>query len=54
VVQERQRVPYKVVESPAGDARVQIPQTGQTYTPQEISAMILQSSEDAEAYLGEP
>ena len=55
VVQERQRVPYQVAEGPAGDARVQIPQTGQTYTPQEISAMILQKlKKDAEAYLGEP
>jgi molecular chaperone DnaK len=55
VAEERKRVPYKVVEGPAGDARVQIPQTGQTYTPQEISAMILQKlKKDAEAYLGEP
>jgi molecular chaperone DnaK len=55
VAEERQRVPYKVIEGPSGDARVQIPQTGQTYTPQEISAMILQKlKKDAEAYLGEP
>src|SRR5512136_2931216 len=55
VAQERQRVPYQVTEGPAGDARVHIPQTGQTYTPQEISAMILQKlKKDAEAYLGEP
>jgi len=55
VAEERQRVPYKVVEGPAGDARVRVPQTGQTYTPQEISAMILQKlKKDAEAYLGEP
>ncbi len=55
VVEERRRVPYQVVEGPSGDARVQIPQAGQTYTPQEISAMILQKlKKDAEAYLGEP
>jgi molecular chaperone DnaK len=55
VVAERQRVPYQVVEGPAGDARVFIPQTGQTYTSQEISAMILgKLKKDAEAYLGEP
>jgi molecular chaperone DnaK len=55
VAEERQRVPYQVVEGPAGDARVHVPQTGQTYTPQEISAMILQKlKKDAEAYLGEP
>jgi molecular chaperone DnaK len=44
VADECQRVPYPVVEGPTGDARVSISQTGLTYTPQEISAMILQSS----------
>ena len=52
---ERKIVPYKVVPGPTRDARVSIPQTGKTYTPQEISAMILQKlKRDAEAYLGEP
>jgi molecular chaperone DnaK len=52
---ERRIVSYKVVPGPAGDARVSIPQTGKSYTPQEISAMILQKlKRDAEAYLGEP
>jgi len=52
---ERQIVPYKVVPGPDGDARVSIPQTGKTYTPQEISALILQKlKRDAEAYLSEP
>ena len=47
-------LPYKVVGGPEGDARVHIPQTGRTYTPQEISAMILRKlKQDAEAYLGE-
>ena len=55
VAEERKRVPYKVVEGPDGDARVFIAQTGKTYTPQEISAMILgKLKKDAEAYLGEP
>jgi molecular chaperone DnaK len=47
-------LPYKIVGGPQGDARVHIPQTGKTSTPQEISAMILHKlKEDAEAYLGE-
>src|SRR3954468_23085017 len=55
VEEERKIVPYKVVPGPDGDARVQIPQTGKTYTPQEISAMILQKlKRDAQSYLGEP
>ncbi len=52
---EREMVPFQVTEGPAGDARVFIPQTNRDYTPQEISAMILQKlKKDAEAYLGEP
>lgn len=52
---ERSLVPYSVVAGPNGDARVTIPQTGKTYTPQEISAMILSKLKtDAEAYLGTP
>jgi len=55
VTKARKILPYQIVEGPAGDARVQIPVTGKTYTPQEISAMILQKLKtDAEAYLGEP
>jgi molecular chaperone DnaK len=51
---ERKMVPYKVTAGTNGDARVSIPVTGKTYTPQEISAMILQKlKNDAEAYLGE-
>ena len=54
VERERKMVSYKVVAGPNGDARVQIPVNGQTYTPQEISAMILAKLKaDAEAYLGE-
>jgi molecular chaperone DnaK len=54
VEKEREMVPFEVVEGPNGDARVKIPETGKTYTPQEISAMILQKLKtDAEAYLGE-
>jgi molecular chaperone DnaK len=54
VESERKIVPYKVVPGPSGDAQVSIPATGKTYTPQEISAMILRKlKRDAEAYLGE-
>ncbi len=52
---ERKRVPYQVVQGPKGDAQVKIPNTNKTYTPQEISAMVLAKLKaDAEAYLGEP
>ncbi|MBM4467413.1 MAG: molecular chaperone DnaK [Chloroflexi bacterium] len=55
VTKAKKILPYQIVEGPAGDARVHIPVTGKTYTPQEISAMILQKLKtDAEAYLGEP
>ncbi len=51
---ERKMVPYKVVEGQHGMAVVDIPAAGRTFTPEEISAMILQKlKEDAEAYLGE-
>jgi molecular chaperone DnaK len=54
VESERKIVPYKVVAGPSGDARVQVPATGKTMTPQEISAKVLQKlKRDAEAYLGE-
>jgi molecular chaperone DnaK len=52
VSEEEAIVPYKVVAGPNGDARVEA--GGQTYSPPEISAMILQKLKaDAEAYLGE-
>ncbi|MFS8851580.1 molecular chaperone DnaK [Synechococcus sp. R5-16] len=50
---ERRRVPYKVI--PGRDNMVEVVVQDRAYTPQEISAMILQKLKaDAEAYLGEP
>lgn len=55
VENERKMVPYEVVAGTGGDARVQIPIMDKTYSPQEISAMILAKlKSDAETYLGEP
>jgi molecular chaperone DnaK len=49
----REVLPYQIVEQPNGDAWVEM--GGKSYSPPEISAMILQKiKQDAEAYLGEP
>jgi molecular chaperone DnaK len=49
---ERSRVPYGCVKGKDDTVNVQV--RGQTYTPQEISAMILQKlKQDAESYLNE-
>ena len=49
---ERKMVPYDVVPAANGDAAVKV--GDKTYSPQEISAMILQKLKtDAEAFLGE-
>jgi molecular chaperone DnaK len=54
VESERRIVPYKVEEGHNGMAVVRIPAAGKTFTPEEISAMVLQKlKSDAEAYLGE-
>ncbi|MBF2025432.1 MAG: molecular chaperone DnaK [Oscillatoriales cyanobacterium C42_A2020_001] len=50
--QERSRVPYNCIRGKDDTVDVQI--RGKSYTPQEISAMILQKlKQDAESYLGE-
>ncbi len=50
---ETARVPFKVVSGPSDDIRVSI--RGKDYSPQEISAAILQKmKKTAEDYLGEP
>ncbi|HEX5385834.1 MAG TPA: molecular chaperone DnaK [Gemmatimonadales bacterium] len=51
VTEETKRVPYKIAAGPNGMAAVEI--AGKTYTPPEISAMILQKmKQTAEDYLG--
>jgi molecular chaperone DnaK len=55
VKEEAKRVAYKVKEDKKGNALVEIPALQKDFTPEEISAMILQKLKtDAEAYLGEP
>ena len=54
MVNENARLPYEIVKGPHGDIRVEVPQTSRTYTPQEISAMVLAKlKQDAESYLGQ-
>ncbi|MBI4279254.1 MAG: molecular chaperone DnaK, partial [Armatimonadetes bacterium] len=51
---ERKMVPYRVEEGSNGMATVRLPAPGKIFTPEEISAMILQKLKaDAEAYLGD-
>ena len=51
---EKTRLPYAIEQGPQGDIRVKVAQTNRTYTPQEISAMVLAKlKQDAEAFLGE-
>jgi molecular chaperone DnaK len=53
--EEGKRSSYKVVKDKKGNAAVHLPAVEKDFTPEEISAMILQKLKaDAEAYLGEP
>jgi len=52
ISEEIRMVPYKVLEAPNGDVRIQV--GGKELSPPEISAMILQKMKDtAEQYLGQ-
>ena len=52
VLEEQKMVPYKVVEAPNADARIEV--RGKLYSPPEISAMILQKlKQSAEDHLGQ-
>jgi molecular chaperone DnaK len=54
VKRSREMVPYKVEKDPKSDGVRVVASDGKTYTPPEISAMILQKLKaDAEAYTGE-
>jgi molecular chaperone DnaK len=51
----QEMVPYAVVAGPNDDARVNVPIVNKDFSPQEISAQVLQKlKRDAEAFLGEP
>ena len=51
---EAGQMPYKLVAGPKGEAKVNLPNGGKDFTPEEVSAMILQKLKtDAEKYLGE-
>ena len=53
--EDRRRLPYPIEKGNAGDVRIRVPVKNQTYTPQEISAMVLgKMKKDAEDYLGQP
>jgi molecular chaperone DnaK len=55
VAQEEKLVPYAVNAGHNGLAQVEVPNVGKTFTPPEISAMILQKmKQTAEDYLGQP
>ncbi|HRN67128.1 MAG TPA: molecular chaperone DnaK [Promineifilum sp.] len=54
-MEDRNRLPYPIEKGPQGDVRIRVPVKNQTYTPQEISAMVLaKMKKDAEDYLGQP
>ena len=52
---DHEMVPFKITKGTRGDVRINVPQTGEDYSPQELSSLVLQKLKaDAETYLGEP
>jgi molecular chaperone DnaK len=52
---ESKRVPYTVRRNESGDIRIDSPQLGREFAPEELSAMVLRKlTEQASKYLGEP
>jgi molecular chaperone DnaK len=53
--EDRARLPYPIEKGPQGEVKIRIPHKEQSYSPQEISAMVLgKLKKDAEDYLGQP
>ncbi|UCG22915.1 MAG: molecular chaperone DnaK, partial [Chloroflexota bacterium] len=53
--EEQARVPYPIEQGPQDDIRVKIAYAGKSFTPQEVSAMVLAKlKQDAEDFLGQP
>ncbi|HSG17573.1 MAG TPA: Hsp70 family protein, partial [Anaerolineae bacterium] len=53
--EEQARVPYPIEQGPQDDIRVKIANAGKSFTPQEVSAMVLgKLKKDAEDFLGQP
>jgi len=54
-LEDRKRLPYKIEKGAHNDVRIHAPVKNQSYTPQEVAAMILaKMKKDAEDFLGEP
>jgi molecular chaperone DnaK len=53
--EDRARLPYPIEKGPQGEVKIRVPIKNQSYSPQEISAMVLgKLKKDAEDYLGQP
>ncbi|MFO7662546.1 MAG: molecular chaperone DnaK [Chloroflexota bacterium] len=53
--EDRARLPYPIEKGPQGEVKIRVPNKDQSYSPQEISAMVLgKLKKDAEDYLGQP